>query len=120
VKFCVGSIEATISAEPPAQSARAWSDSSSFSPARLRGKLANRLATLVGRVARGGGKIRRMPLYLTYTELETAVKACRAMAFQEGARAKHMENPTMRAPIENAARRYAAMAERFEEARKRA
>ena len=46
--------------------------------------------------------------------------ACRAMAYQEGERAKGMENPTMRAPIDNASRRYAAMAERFEAARKRA
>ena len=62
-----------------------------------------------------------MRLYLTYTELETAVKACRAMTFQEGARAKHVENPTMRAPIDDSARRYAAIAERVErEARKRA
>jgi hypothetical protein len=31
-----------------------------------------------------------------------------------------MENPGMRAPIENAAKRYTALAEKFEVARKRA
>jgi hypothetical protein len=77
-------------------------------------------ATLVGRVARGGGKIRRMPLDLSASELETAARACRALAYQEGERAKKMENPTTRGPIENAARRYAALAEKFEAARKRA
>ena len=59
-----------------------------------------------------------MPLDLTATELETAARACRAMAYQEGERAKGMENPTTRAPIENAARRYAVLAEKFEAARK--
>ena len=61
-----------------------------------------------------------MPLDLSATELETAARACRAMAYQEGERAKQMENPGMRGPVENAAQRYAALAERFEEARKRA
>jgi hypothetical protein len=42
------------------------------------------------------------------------------MAYQEGERAKKMENPTMRGPIESAARRYAALAEKLEAARKRA
>jgi hypothetical protein len=60
------------------------------------------------------------PLDLTDEELATAATACRAMAFQEGERAKKLENPGMRAPIENAAQRYAALAEKFEAARKRA
>jgi hypothetical protein len=55
-----------------------------------------------------------MPLELSDAELSTAATACRAMAFQEGERAKAMENPGMRAPIENAARRFAALAEKFE------
>jgi len=42
------------------------------------------------------------------------------MAHQEGARAKTMENLTTRPPIEAAAQRYAALAEKFERARKRA
>ena len=41
------------------------------------------------------------------------------MAYQEGERAKGMENPTTRGPIENAAQRYAALAEKLEAARKR-
>jgi hypothetical protein len=61
-----------------------------------------------------------MPLDLTATELEIAARACRAMAYQEGERAKKMENPTTRGPIEAAAQRYAALVEKFEAARKRA
>jgi hypothetical protein len=41
------------------------------------------------------------------------------MAYQEDERAKQMENPTTRGPIEAAARRYAALAEKFEAARKK-
>ncbi len=59
-----------------------------------------------------------MPLDLTDAELSTAATACRAMAYQEGERAKKMENPGMRAPIENAAQRYAALAAKFERAKK--
>jgi hypothetical protein len=44
-----------------------------------------------------------MPLDLTDAELATAATACRAMAYQEGERAKKIENPTMRGPIENTA-----------------
>jgi len=66
-------------------------------------------------------RIRAMPsVELSATELETAARACRAMAYQEGERAKRMENPTMRAPIEAAAQRYAALAEKVEAARKKA
>ena len=61
-----------------------------------------------------------MPFDLTDAELATAATACRAMAYQEGERPKKMENPTMRGPIENAARRHAALAEKFEAARTRA
>jgi hypothetical protein len=61
-----------------------------------------------------------MPLDLSDAELATAASACRAMAYQEGERAKKMENPTTRGPIEAAARRYASLAEKFEAARKRA
>jgi hypothetical protein len=52
-------------------------------------------------------------------KLETAARACRATAYQEGERAKKMENPTMRLPIENTAKRPAALAEKFEAARKK-
>jgi hypothetical protein len=55
---------------------------------------------------------------LTTDDLALAARACRAMAYQEGERAKKMENPTVRGPIEAVAQRYAALAERFEQARK--
>jgi len=60
-----------------------------------------------------------MSLALTDDELQTAAGACRAMAYQEGERAKNMENPTMRGPLENNARRFAALAEKLERARKK-
>ena len=60
-----------------------------------------------------------MPVDLTDAELATAATACRAMAYQEGERAKKIENPTMRGPLESNARRYAALAEKLEAARKR-
>jgi hypothetical protein len=41
------------------------------------------------------------------------------MAYQEGERAKKMENPTTRGPVESASRGYAALAEKFEAARRR-
>lgn len=56
-------------------------------------------------------------LDLTDAELSTAAQACRAMAHQESQRAKAMENPMMRGPIESAAQRYAALAKRLETAR---
>jgi len=61
-----------------------------------------------------------MPLDLTDLELETAARACRALEYQEGEAAKRMENPDMRVPIENTAKRAAALTEKFERARKRA
>jgi hypothetical protein len=60
-----------------------------------------------------------MPLELTDLVLETATRACRALAYQEGEAAKRMENPGMRGPIENTAKRAEALAEKFEAARKR-
>jgi hypothetical protein len=66
------------------------------------------------------GKIRRVPLDLTDLELETAARACRALAYHEEQAAKRMENPGMRGPIENTARRASALAGKFEAARKRA
>ena len=60
-----------------------------------------------------------MPLDLSDAELATAATACRALAFHESERAKAMENPGMRAPIENTARRYAQLVEKFEAARRR-
>lgn len=63
--------------------------------------------------------MRAMPLDLTAEELAIAAQACRAMAYQEGERARKMENPGMRAPLESTARRYAALAEKLEAARSR-
>jgi hypothetical protein len=56
---------------------------------------------------------------LTPEEVATAAQACRAMAYQEGERAKTMENPSTRGPVEKAARRYAALAEKLGAATKR-
>jgi hypothetical protein len=61
----------------------------------------------------------QMPLDLTDLELETAARACRALTYQEEQAAKRMENPSMRGPIENTAKRAAALAEKFEAARKK-
>jgi hypothetical protein len=41
------------------------------------------------------------------------------MGYQEGKRAEAMENPTKRGPVEQAAQRYARLAEKLEAARKR-
>jgi hypothetical protein len=64
--------------------------------------------------------MRRMPLELSPAELEIAARACRAMAYQESERAEKMENPSVRGPIENTARRCAELAAKFEAARRRA
>lgn len=55
---------------------------------------------------------------LTDLELATAAQACRAMAHQEGERARTLENPTTRGTIEATAKRYAVLAARLEAARK--
>jgi hypothetical protein len=39
-------------------------------------------------------------LDLTDLELETAARACRALAYQESEAPKRMENPGMRGPVE--------------------
>jgi hypothetical protein len=46
--------------------------------------------------------------------------ACRAMAYQEGERAKGMENPDMKRPIQATAEQFAKLAEKFETARRKA
>jgi hypothetical protein len=51
----------------------------------------------------------RLPLDLTDRELETAARACRALAYQEEQAAKRMGNPAMRGSIENTAKRAAAL-----------
>jgi hypothetical protein len=73
-----------------------------------------------GRPPSCGRNIRRMPLLdLTDAEIATAAQACRALAYQEGERAKRLENPTTRGPIEAASQRYARLAQKIEAARKR-
>jgi len=57
-----------------------------------------------------------MPLDLTDDELATAATACRAMAFQDGERAKAMSKPDMRRQIESTAQRFAQLAARLETA----
>jgi len=60
-----------------------------------------------------------MLIDLTDAELVTAATACRAMAYQEGERAKKMENPTMRGPLEANAKRFAVLVEKLEAARRK-
>lgn len=55
---------------------------------------------------------------LTDLELQTAAQACRAMAFQDGERAKKIDNPSLRGPMEDTARRYASLATKLEAMRK--
>lgn len=73
---------------------------------------------LHGHPPRRARSIPPMPLDLSDAELQTAAFACRAMAAQEGRRAKELENPTVRGTIESAAQRYARLAEKLEAARK--
>ena len=61
---------------------------------------------------------RMAALDLTDLELETAARACRSLAYQECEAAKRLANPTVRGPIEGTAKRAAALAEKFERARK--
>jgi hypothetical protein len=58
---------------------------------------------LVGRIPPAGITVRALPIDLTTDELATAAQACRALAYQEGERAKKKENPGTRGPVENAA-----------------
>ena len=60
-----------------------------------------------------------MPLNLTDAELQAAAQACRAIAYQEDERAKKLENPSLRGPIENTAKRFTALAAKLEAARAR-
>lgn len=55
---------------------------------------------------------------LTDAELATAAQACRAMAHQEGERAKKLDSPSVRPTIEAAAQRYSRLAEKLEALRR--
>jgi hypothetical protein len=87
---------------------------------KVRASSSEHRATLHGRTLATFGTICSVtPLNLTDLELETAARACRALAYQEEQAARRMENPDIRGPIENTAKRAAALAERFEAARRR-
>ena len=60
-----------------------------------------------------------MPLDLADAELATAAMACRAMAHQEEKRAKAMENPATRGPIDAAARNFERLAAKLEAAQRK-
>jgi hypothetical protein len=60
-----------------------------------------------------------VPLDLTDLELETAARACRALAYQKEQAAKRIENPSLRGPIEDTAKHAATLAKKFEDARKK-
>jgi hypothetical protein len=59
-----------------------------------------------------------MPPKLTDYELETAARACRALAHREGEDAAKISDPPLRRPSQRRAQCAAALSERFERARK--
>jgi hypothetical protein len=59
-----------------------------------------------------------MPSQLTDYELETAARACRALAHVERESAEKISDPALRTPVQQRAQCAAALAERFERARK--
>ena len=60
-----------------------------------------------------------MPPRLTDYEVETAARACRALAHREQESATSISDPSLRQPVHQRAQCAAALAERFEAARKR-
>jgi hypothetical protein len=61
-----------------------------------------------------------MPPRLTDYELETAARACRALAHVERQSAEKISDPALRGPVQQRAQCAAALAERFKRARKNA
>jgi hypothetical protein len=61
-----------------------------------------------------------VPPQLTDYELETAARACRALAHREGEDAAKISDPALRAPVQQRAQCASHLAERFERARKKA
>jgi hypothetical protein len=59
-----------------------------------------------------------VPPQLTHYELETAARACRALAHVERASAEKISDPALRAPVQQRAQCAAALAEKFEAARR--
>jgi hypothetical protein len=74
---------------------------------------------LHGRAAASHGRIRAVPPHLNDYELETIARACRALAHVERESAEKISDPALRGPVQQRARCAAALAERFERARKR-
>jgi hypothetical protein len=60
-----------------------------------------------------------MPPQLTDYELETAARACRALAHVERESAQKISDPALRAPVQQRAQCAAVLAERFERTRKK-
>jgi hypothetical protein len=60
-----------------------------------------------------------MLLDFTDYELETIARACRALAHHERKSAETISDPSLRAPVQERARCAAALAEKFERARKK-
>jgi hypothetical protein len=73
---------------------------------------------LHGRTSARDGRIRAVPPQLTDYELETIARACRALAHVERESAEKISDPALRAPVQQRAQGAAALAERFERARK--
>jgi hypothetical protein len=59
-----------------------------------------------------------MPPQLTDCELETAARACRALAHREQEDAEKISDPALREPVQQRAQCAAVLADRFERARK--
>ena len=59
-----------------------------------------------------------LPLAITDRELETAARACRALAHVERESAEKISDPALRAPVQRRAQCSAALAEKFEELRR--
>ena len=83
----------------------------SFSPPRT--------PVLYGRTAARAAEFVAMPPQLTDYELETAARACRALAHVEPEIAEKISDPALRAPVNKRAQCAAALAELFEKARKK-
>jgi hypothetical protein len=66
----------------------------------------------------GRGRIGAVPPKLNDYELETAARACRALAHCEQESAAKISDPALRAPMRARADCAAALAEKFEQARK--
>jgi hypothetical protein len=60
-----------------------------------------------------------VPPQLTDYELETAARACRALAHVERESAERISDPVLRTPVQQRAQCAAALAKKFEAARKK-